>query len=150
VTTRNVVRAGAVCAITAVSLLATSPAFAATRRDDGDDPGEPMSRLAVLLIFGVLPVALFVIIALLVMAPSIARGPRYRPGLGWQAGPEWYGGPADADAAVQGTIDRPMMAPPPEEPAAPPAEPRTGAESAAPPAEPRTDAESAGGTSARW
>jgi hypothetical protein len=137
VTIRNFARAGAVCAITAVSLVAASPAFATDRPDDGDEPGEPRSRLATLLIFGVLPVGLFLLIALLVMAPSIARGPRYRPGLGWQAGPEWYGGPEDADAAVTGTLDRPVHEPLDE----------SAAESAA---AGRSDTESAGGTSARW
>lgn len=77
-------------------VLAT-PALA-VYRDDGDDPGPALSYLNTLLIFGVLPLAMFAIIALLVMLPSLAKGPRYRPGLSWWASPVWFGGPADPDA----------------------------------------------------
>jgi len=135
--------------MTAGSLVAASPAFA-LRPDDGDDPGQPLSPLATVLFFVVAPVGLFLLIALLVLAPSIARGPRYRPGLGWQAGPEWYGGPADADAAVERTLDHPVQEfvkePPPADSAA---GARTGTDTRAG-TDTRTGTEPAGGTSARW
>jgi hypothetical protein len=90
-----------VTAVTALSVLVASPAFA-SKADDGDDPGTGLSTGATLLIFVGVPIAAFLVISLLVAAPSLARGPRYRPGLGWWAAPVWYGGPGgDADAAVR-------------------------------------------------
>ena len=79
-------------------LIALASPAAAVYRDDGDEPGQALSYFNTFLIFGVLPLALFAIIALLVMLPSLAKGPRYRPGLSWWASPVWFGGPADPDA----------------------------------------------------
>jgi hypothetical protein len=75
------------------------PALAA-EPDDGDEPGAGLTALETILYYGVIPIALFALIALLVLAPSIARGPRYRPGLGWFAAPVWFGGPANPDNAL--------------------------------------------------
>jgi hypothetical protein len=48
-----------------------SPAFAeSTKRDDGDQPGEPMGTLNAILWFVVLPLAISGIIALLTLGPS--------------------------------------------------------------------------------
>lgn len=48
-----------------------APAFAeTTKRDDGDQPGEPMGTLNAILWFVVLPLAISGIIALLTMGPS--------------------------------------------------------------------------------
>ena len=48
-----------------------SPAFAEDlKRDDGDQPGEPMGTLNAILWFVVLPLAITGIIALLTMGPS--------------------------------------------------------------------------------
>ena len=79
-------------------LLALATPASAVYRDDGDEPGQALTYFNTLLIFGVLPLALFAIIALLVMLPSLAKGPRYRPGLSWWASPVWFGGPSDPDA----------------------------------------------------
>ncbi len=76
-----------------------SPALAQVP-DDGDDPGAGLTPFEAILIYGVVPLALFALIALLVLAPSIARGPRYRPGLGWFAAPVWFGGPSNPDTAL--------------------------------------------------
>jgi hypothetical protein len=94
VTIRTVLRAAAVTGATTGAVLLGSPAFAA-HRDDGDDPGKGLSALQTFLIFGVIPVALFLFIALLVSAPSIARGPRYRADRGWQGPPLVFGAPRD-------------------------------------------------------
>jgi hypothetical protein len=94
VTIRTVLRAAAVTGATTGAVLLGSPAFAA-HRDDGDDPGKGLSALETLLIFGLIPVALFLLIALLVSAPSIARGPRYRADRGWQGPPLVFGAPRD-------------------------------------------------------
>ena len=54
-------------------LVSTSvaPAFAeSTKRDDGDQPGEPMGTLNAILWFVVLPLAISGLIALLTMGPS--------------------------------------------------------------------------------
>lgn len=84
----------------AVAALVVSPAMALTR-DDGDEPGEGISKLKVLGIFVGIPIALFALIWILVSIPSMIRGPRYRPGKDWEATPEWYGAPGD-DPAVEG------------------------------------------------
>jgi hypothetical protein len=81
------------------SWVVAAPALAAVP-DDGDEPGQGLTALETLLLYGVAPVALFTLIALLVLTPSIARGPRYRPGLGWFAAPVWFGGPANPDVAL--------------------------------------------------
>jgi len=48
-----------------------SPAFAeSTKRDDGDQPGEPMGTLNAVLWFVVLPLAISGLLALLTMGPS--------------------------------------------------------------------------------
>jgi hypothetical protein len=77
-------------------LLLAAPAVAFVGPDDGAEPGEPLSPLATILIFGGLPLLLFVVITLLVLAPSMAKAPRYRPDLGWWAAPVWFNGPASA------------------------------------------------------
>lgn len=103
-----VLRAVVLTVTTALLVLPTTPAFAATtvlaRRDDGDDPGPGLSVLQTLLIFVGAPLGLFVVIALLASAPSMARGPRYRPGLGWWAAPVWFNGPDDAERAVREAV----------------------------------------------
>ena len=114
-----------------VTLLATvAPALAQTQ-DAGSDPGEPLSPLATLLIFGVLPVALFLFIALLVSAGSIARGPRYRPDRMWDARPAEFGMPMHGERpAASGEL--------------------TAAEDAATASGTGGDDDSGGGVSARW
>lgn len=58
-------------AVAILVFTASSPAFAeSTKRDDGDQPGEPMGTLNAILWFVVLPLAISGIIALLTMGPS--------------------------------------------------------------------------------
>lgn len=58
----------------ALAILVTTsvaPAFAeSTKRDDGDQPGEPMGTLSAILWFVVLPLAITGIIVLLTLGPS--------------------------------------------------------------------------------
>jgi len=57
----------------AAILVTTSvaPAFAeSTKRDDGDQPGEPMGTLSAILWFVVLPLTITAMIALLTLGPS--------------------------------------------------------------------------------
>ena len=58
-------------AVAILVLTSVSPAFAeSTKRDDGDQPGEPMGTLNAILWFLVLPLTIYGIIALLTMGPS--------------------------------------------------------------------------------
>ena len=58
----------AVAVLTATSV---SPALAeSTKRDDGDQPGDPMGTLNAILWFVVSPLAIYGILALLTMGPS--------------------------------------------------------------------------------
>lgn len=94
VTRRDALRVLAVTAGTPLLLLMSSPPALAVTRDDGDDPGTPMSTLGWIGLYVLLPIALFGLIALAVYAPSLARGPRYRPDVNWWAEPVWFEGPA--------------------------------------------------------
>ena len=58
-------------AVAILVLTSASPAFAeSTKRDDGDQPGEPMGTLNAILWFVVLPLTIYGILALLTMGPS--------------------------------------------------------------------------------
>lgn len=107
---KNAARAGLVLGIVASATLVASPASAEVHRDAGDEPGETISRLKAVLLFGVVPIGLFLLIALLVALPSVVRGPRYRPGQGWQGNPEWYGAPGAEAPAVGGGYGSPAVA----------------------------------------
>ncbi|MGQ0629591.1 MAG: hypothetical protein ACT4P1_01000 [Sporichthyaceae bacterium] len=130
-------------AILLITTIATSPAFAATvgddKRDGGDDPGNPISTLKAIGLFGVIPIAAFALIWLTVSLPSMMRGPRYRPGQSWNAQSQWIGAPGAEVESRGGAYDTPALGG--EQPALsgrvletePPADPGDG-----------------GGTSARW
>ena len=102
---RTALRALVLCTSAPLLVALATPA-SAVYRDDGDEPGQALSYFSTLLIFGVLPLALFAIIALLVVLPSLAKGPRYRPGLSWWASPVWFGGPADPEAVSPERLDQ--------------------------------------------
>jgi len=59
-----------------------------------------------LLVFGVLPLAGFGLLALLVYGPSLTRAVRYRPGRGWEHDPVWYIARPAADAPGSDAADR--------------------------------------------
>jgi hypothetical protein len=133
VRSRTTHRALVVAATVGVTLLATVTPALAREQDAGSDPGEPLSPLATLLIFGVLPVAMFLLIALLVSAGSIARGTRYRPDRVWDATSVEFGIPVPAAAELTRSTGADAGAPP-----------------ATPPADPDDDQSGGGGISARW
>lgn len=93
VSPRTITRLAALVAATGVTVLAPAAPALARPQDDGSEPGEGLTPLSTLIIFGVLPVALFLLIALLVAAGSIARGPRYRTDRAWEAEPASFGMP---------------------------------------------------------
>jgi hypothetical protein len=59
-----------------------------------------------LLVFGVLPLAAFGLLALLVYGPSQTRAVRYRPGRGWEHDPVWYIARPDVDASASDAAGR--------------------------------------------
>ncbi len=82
--------------------VALAAPVAALERDDGDDPGDQMSKLEALMWFGAIPVGLMLLISLLTVLPSMLKGKSTKP---WDAQPEWYGGPeleSGADPAMAG------------------------------------------------
>lgn len=88
-------------AATSAAVLGSTQIASASAREDGAQPGTPISLVEALLWLAGVPMLLFVLIVLLVSAPSMAKGPRYRPGVGWWAAPVWFNGPQDADSAVR-------------------------------------------------
>lgn len=77
---------------------ATGTAFAEPPEQWED--GASISPLHVLLVFVVIPVALFVVISLLVYLPSMSSGSGYRPGEVWRGESEWFGGPRAGAGSV--------------------------------------------------
>ena len=49
-----------------------------------------MSVVQTILVFVLIPAALYGVIALLTLWPKFARGPRYRPGQPWTYEPVWW------------------------------------------------------------
>ena len=78
-----------------------SPAFAAQRRYEGDDPGPGLTAVETLGLFVGIPALVIAVVYLLVFAGSGARGPRYRPGVAWRGAPQWWGAPVQAGDAVE-------------------------------------------------
>jgi hypothetical protein len=89
---RNAWRALVVSTAIPLSLLVTSPAWAA-HREDGDDPGKGLDLGVTLLLYLGIPALVIGTVWLLVSAPSLATGPRYRPALSWWASPKWFNAP---------------------------------------------------------
>lgn len=67
---------------------------------DGAQPGPGISAAQTLLLYVLIPAAIFAVISLLAWLSMSTRGARYRPAKGWAAAPIWFAGPADPEAAV--------------------------------------------------
>jgi hypothetical protein len=92
----------------AVPLLVTvGPAFANVKPDDGEVPGPSLGIGLTLLVFVVVPIGAFLLIAGLALLPSSLSRPRYRPGKPWDHEPRWIGGPAEALPAITGGTAEP-------------------------------------------
>lgn len=65
------------------------------------EPGQGLSGIEALALFGLVPLVLLLAVAALVWLPGMVRGNRYRPAKGWSAAPLWFGGPPDPAAAVE-------------------------------------------------
>ncbi|MFC6288272.1 hypothetical protein ACFP3Q_09230 [Nocardioides sp. GCM10027113] len=86
----HVRRAALLLGSVAVPVLAATPAVADV--PEGWSDPDPVSPLSAILWLGVLPLALFVLIALAVYLPAMVRGERLAPG-GTPAAGQWFGGP---------------------------------------------------------
>src|SRR5947208_79750 len=85
---------------TATTVLVTAgPALA---RDDGEVNGKPLGAGLTIVIYVLIPLGAFLVIAFFASLPSMLRRPRYRPGRPWKHDPLWFAGPDNADEAVAG------------------------------------------------
>lgn len=102
-TARTVRRATTVSAAVVGLVLAAGPALAANplAPQEGADSGAEISRGTALLLFGLVPLALLLLLSAIVWLPGAVRSGRYRPQRGWTAAPVWFAGPADPVAAVE-------------------------------------------------
>jgi hypothetical protein len=96
---RRALRIAAAAYAFALPFLVETAAWAA-RRDDGEVPGKPLGAGMVILIYVVIPVGAFLVIAFFSLLPSMLRRPRYRPGRPWNHDPLWFSGPEDPNAAL--------------------------------------------------
>ena len=60
-----------------------------------------MSTGMVIVIYVLIPLGAFAVIAFFSALPSMLRRPRYRPGKPWRHDPLWFGAPDDPDAALR-------------------------------------------------
>ena len=101
VKSRLLARAAALLAGVVVPILVVAdPALA--KLDDGEKHAKPLTAGQVILIYVVVPVGAFLVIAFFAVLPSLLRRPRYRPGRPWNHDPLWFAGPDDTDRALAG------------------------------------------------
>jgi hypothetical protein len=93
---------GVLVASWAGSGVIAAPMALAAHREDGDDPGSPISAGRAIMILAGVPVSAMLLITVLVALPSMMRGPRYRLGEEWKGRPEWFAPPpAQVEAAPE-------------------------------------------------
>ncbi len=90
---RTFARISAVLIGIAVPVLMTAAPAMAKVGDDGEAPGKPLGAGMTILLFVVIPIGAFLIIAALAVLPSTLGRPRYRPGKPWEHAPGWFGAP---------------------------------------------------------
>lgn len=88
-----------------LSTLMTSPAFA-LRRDDGDDPGEAMSKMEGLIVFVGIPFGSLILIWIMC---SAFKNPSPRPGHTIQGPPIWYMPPDEHGHIGEGIHQNPAL-----------------------------------------
>ncbi len=84
-------------ALTSV-IVTAGPAFAF--RDDGEVHGKSLGTGLTIVIYVLIPLGAFLVIAFFSALPSMLKRPRYRPGRPWKHDPLWFNGPDDPDAAL--------------------------------------------------
>lgn len=104
-TTARAARCAWAAATAVVGLVLTAGPALAERNplapQEGADRGAPISTSQALLLFGLVPLALLLVLSAVVWLPGALRSSRYRPQRGWSAAPVWFAGPADPVAAVE-------------------------------------------------
>jgi hypothetical protein len=80
-------------------LVTAGPALATLKPDDGEVPGPSLGIGNTLLVFVVIPLGVFLVIAALALLPSALSRPRYRPGKTWDHDPTWIGEPTGSPSA---------------------------------------------------
>jgi hypothetical protein len=104
VRTRTVARVAAVAAGALLPVLvASGPAMAGVKPDDGEIPGPSLGLGMTILLFVVIPIGAFLVIGGLALLPSALNKPRYRPGKPWDHEAVWIGGPAEGQQALSAT-----------------------------------------------
>ena len=87
----------AVVGALAAVVVAATPALAL---DDGEGRGKPLGVGLVIVIYVLIPLGGFLVIAFFASLPWMLRRPRYRPGRVWKHDPLWFTGPDDPDQAL--------------------------------------------------
>jgi hypothetical protein len=90
-------------------LVTATPALAKLKPDDGEVPGTPLGTGNTLLVFVVIPVGVFLVIAALSVLPSALSRPRYRPGKPWDHDAAWIGDPMELPPAIPPSGDAPAI-----------------------------------------
>ena len=88
-----------------LSMLVTSPAFALVR-DDGDDPGPPMSKMEGLMVFVGIPLGSLFLIWIVCSAMKTRTPP---PGHTVQGPPIWYMPPDEHGHVAHGIHQNPAL-----------------------------------------
>ncbi|MBV9869315.1 MAG: hypothetical protein JO214_01690 [Frankiaceae bacterium] len=83
-------------------LVGAGTALADLKPDDGQVHGPSLGAGDTLLLFVVIPVGLFLLIAALSVLPSALSRPRYRPGKPWDHDAAWIGDPMESAPAPTG------------------------------------------------
>jgi hypothetical protein len=86
-------------ALVASLLASAGPALATCKADDGGQCGGSLGAGDTILLFVVIPIGAFLIIAGLSVLPSALSRPRYRPGKEWDHDSQWFNGPQDGGPA---------------------------------------------------
>jgi hypothetical protein len=100
--TTPLARRARLTALVTGALLPLLPLTPALALDDGEVRGKSLGTGMVVLIYVLIPLGIFAVIALLSVLPSALRRPRYRPGRAWTYDPLWFNGPDDPSKALAG------------------------------------------------
>jgi hypothetical protein len=86
--------------------VSAGPALAKLKPDVGEVPGPSLGVGDTILIFVVIPLGAFLVIAGLSLLPSALSRPRYRPGRPWEHEPTWIGEPGESADGASGSTAR--------------------------------------------
>jgi hypothetical protein len=93
--------------VSAALVLAATAASADNGYQESSQPGEGLSIFETLLLFVIIPGAIFVLITLIVVGPSMGKSSRQRTEAGLESGPVWIDSTGATEAPVRaGTSDR--------------------------------------------